>query len=48
MATLHIFGLNGETKEIDLNNTTTEDVMSQIKSDVKEMAAAEKEKEAKK
>tara|TARA_R110002110_G_scaffold175779_3_gene379527 strand:+ start:111 stop:257 length:147 start_codon:yes stop_codon:yes gene_type:complete len=48
MATLHIFGLNGETKEIDLSNTTTEDVMAQIKSDVRDMAAAEKEKEAKK
>ena len=44
MAKLFIYGLNGETKEIDLSNTTTEDVMSQIKSDVRDMAAAEKEK----
>ena len=48
MAKLFIHGLNGETKEIDLSNTTTEDVMSQIKSDVRDMAAAEKEKEPKK
>ena len=48
MATLYIHGLNGETKEIDLTNTTTEAVMSQIKSDVRDMAAAKKEKEAKK
>ena len=46
MAKLFIYGLNGESKEIDLSNTTTEDVMAQIKSDVRDMAAAEKEKEA--
>ena len=47
MGELIIMGF-GDSKKIDLTNTTTEAVMSQIKSDVRDMAAAEKEKEAKK
>mgnify|MGYP003626596264 FL=1 len=47
MGELIIMGF-GDSKKIDLTAKTTEEVMSQIKSDVREMAAAKKEKEAKK
>jgi hypothetical protein len=45
MSELIIIGF-GASKKIDLANTNPADVMAQLKADIKDMAAAEKEKEA--